>query len=89
MKPHLREQYVIPPQRNAEFVAQMEEVLDLYHLPYDPKRPLVCMDEQPVQLIKETRAPLPAVPGRPDCIDYEYEVSVPRNTWRGGAGELP
>jgi hypothetical protein len=64
---------VIPPQRNAEFVAQMEEVLDLYHLPYDPKRPLVCMDEQPVQLIKETRAPLSAVPGRPHCVDYEYE----------------
>jgi hypothetical protein len=73
LKPHLREQYVIPPQRNAEFVANMEDVLDLYHRPYDPKRPLICMDEQPVQLIKETRLPLPAKPGRPACVDYEYE----------------
>jgi len=51
----------------------MEDVLDLYHRPYDPKRPLVSMDEQPVQLIKETRVPLPAKPGRPECVDYEYE----------------
>jgi hypothetical protein len=51
----------------------MEDVLDLYHRPYDPRHPLVCMDEQPVQLIKETRAPLPAKPGCPECVDYEYE----------------
>src|SRR6516165_8892182 len=51
----------------------MEEVLDLYHLPYDPHIPLVCMDEQPVQLIKETRQPLPAAPGKPEKVDYEYE----------------
>jgi len=51
----------------------MEDVLDLYHLPYNPKRPLVGMDEQPVQLIQETRVPLPAVPGRPHCVDFEYE----------------
>lgn len=51
----------------------MEQVLELYHLPYDPKIPLVCMDEQPVQLIKETRQPLPAAPGQPEKVDYEYE----------------
>lgn len=51
----------------------MEQVLELYHLPYDPTIPLVCMDEQPVQLIKETRTPLPAVPGQPEKVDYEYE----------------
>ena len=73
LKPHLRQQYVIPPQQNGEFVANMEDILDLYHRPYDPKRPLVCMDEQPVQLIKETRVPLSAKPGRPHCVDYEYE----------------
>jgi hypothetical protein len=51
----------------------MEQVLELYHLPYEPKIPLVCMDEQPVQLIKETRPPLPAAPGQPEKVDYEYE----------------
>ena len=51
----------------------MEDVLDVYHRPYDPHRPLVCMDEQPVQLIKETRVALPAQLGAPACYDFEYE----------------
>ena len=51
----------------------MEEVLDLYCLPYNPKIPLVCMDEQPRQLIKETRKTIPTEPGRPTRVDYEYE----------------
>jgi hypothetical protein len=51
----------------------MEEVLDLYHLPSNPHLPLVCMDEQPVQLIQETRPPLPAAPGKPEQGDYEDE----------------
>jgi hypothetical protein len=51
----------------------MEQVLELYQLPYNPKLPLVCMDEQPVQLVKETRQPLPAAPGQPAKVDYEYE----------------
>ena len=51
----------------------MEDVLELYHLPYIPNRPVICMDEQPVQLVKETRVPLPAKPGQPESIDYEYE----------------
>ena len=55
MKPHLRKCWVIPPAQNAEFVANMEDILELYRLPYDPKIPTVCMDEQPVQLIGETR----------------------------------
>jgi hypothetical protein len=63
---------VIPPEHNAEFVANMEDVLEIYHLPYDPKRPVICMDEQPVQLVKETRVPLPAKPGHPEAVDYEY-----------------
>lgn len=64
---------MIPPQQNAAFVAQMEEVLDVYHRPYDPRRPVICMDEQTRQLIKETRLPLPARPGHPLAVDYEYE----------------
>jgi len=51
----------------------MEDILELYCLPYDPNIPLVCMDEQPRQLIKETRTALPTMPGKPRRVDYEYE----------------
>lgn len=50
----------------------MEDVLDLYEKPYDSRFPLVCMDEQPVQLIGETRRLLPMEPGSPERYDYEY-----------------
>jgi hypothetical protein len=50
----------------------MEDVLDLYTEPYDPKRPVVCFDEKPVQLVEETRVPRPVAPGRPALYDYEY-----------------
>jgi hypothetical protein len=49
----------------------MEDVLDLYARPYDARRPVVCFDEQPHQLIEEVRAPLPRAPGRPERVDYE------------------
>jgi DDE superfamily endonuclease len=65
--------WVIPPAQSGEFVAHMEDVLEVYHQPYDPQVPLVCMDEQPVQLIKESRKPLPAKAGQPERYDYEYE----------------
>ena len=55
------------------FVAAMEDVLDLYAEPYDPAYPVVGFDERPVQLVAETRTPLPAQPGRPQRYDYEYE----------------
>jgi len=64
---------VIPPEADAEFVACMEDVLDLYERPYDPNRPVVNMDEQPVQLVKETRRPLEAEPGHRRRYDHEYE----------------
>ena len=51
----------------------MEDVLEVYHRPYDPDRPVVCFDETSKQLIKETRAPIPQSPGRPATSDYEYE----------------
>jgi len=57
---------------NAEFVAAMEDVLELYEQPADPQRPRVCFDETPKQLIAETRQPLPARPGQPERYDYEY-----------------
>jgi hypothetical protein len=65
--------WVIPPEQNGEFVAHMEDILDVYHKPYDPNIPVVCMDEQSVQLIKETREPIPAQEGQPEKEDYEYE----------------
>ena len=65
--------WVIPPESDGEFVANMEEVLETYAQPYDPRRPVVCMDEQPIQLLKETRVPIPATREHPRRVDYEYE----------------
>ena len=65
--------WVIPPESDAEFVARMEQVLEIYGKAYDPERPVVCMDEQPVQLIKETRVPIAATADHPQRVDYEYE----------------
>jgi hypothetical protein len=67
------EYWVIPPEADAEFVAGMEEVLDTYATPYDSRRPVLGMDEQPVQLLKETRTPIPATKDHPRRVDYEYE----------------
>ena len=51
----------------------MEDVLEVYHRPHDPDRPVVCLDETTKQLAKETRLPVPAKPGQPARYDYEYE----------------
>lgn len=67
------EYWVIPPEADGEFVANMEEVLDTYAQPYDPKFPVLCMDEQPIQLLNETRVPIPATKEHPRRVDYEYE----------------
>jgi hypothetical protein len=69
----LKQQWVIPPEQNAEFVAAMEDVLEVYKRPYDPQYPVVCLDEQSKQLIAETRTPIAAAAGRPARVDYEYE----------------
>jgi hypothetical protein len=85
------ERWCLPPEANAEFVCQMEDVLDVYHRPIDPKRPLICLDEASKQLIGEVAQPVPAGPGRPERIDYEYTrngtanlfmVSEPLTGWR-------
>jgi hypothetical protein len=65
--------WVIPPKADSEFVACMENVLDTYALPFDPTFPVICMDEQPVQLLKETRVPVPATKTHARRVDYEYE----------------
>ena len=83
--------WVIPPEADAEFVANMEEVLETYAKPYDPACPVLCMDEQPVQLVKETRKPIAATAKHPRRVDYEYEragtasifmFSEPLSGWR-------
>src|SRR5262245_59828210 len=64
---------VIPPEQDAAFVACMEEVLETYAQAYDPQHPVWCMDEQPVQLLKETRVPIAATTKHGSRVDYEYE----------------
>ena len=64
---------------SADFVAHMEEVLDLYAEPYDPARPVVCFDETSTQLLADARPPIPAKPGRPRREDYEYVRGGTRN----------
>jgi hypothetical protein len=91
LKPHLRQQWCIPPEANAEFVCAMEDVLDVYHRPYDEGRPLVCLDEASKQLVGEVVQPIPAEPGQPERFDYEYTrngtanlfmISEPLLGWR-------
>jgi hypothetical protein len=64
--------WCIPPKSSAEFVQHMEDVLEVYHRPYDPARPVVCMDETNKQLIGEVREPLPPSPGRAERYDSVY-----------------
>jgi DDE superfamily endonuclease len=79
------------PEVGAEFVWRMEDVLDLYEEPYETKRPVVCFEEMPYQMVAETRTPQPAKPGRPARYDYEYErrgtanlfaIFEPKACWR-------
>ena len=65
--------WCIPPKADAEFVFRMEDVLELYRLPYDPRYPVACMDEASNQLIGEVRIPLPVAEGQPVRYDSEYE----------------
>ena len=73
--------WCIPPEHNAEFVCAMENVLEVYKRPYDPKRPVVCMDEKPKQLTKETRVPLACGKGRAERFDYEYQRNGTANVF--------
>lgn len=64
---------MIPPEQEARFVYKMEDVLEVYKRPYDPKHPLVCMDETPRQLIAEVRQALPPGKQQQARFDYEYK----------------
>ena len=91
IKPWLTRQWCIAPTASADFVCRMEDVLEVYQRPLDPRRPVVCLDETTKQLVSETRTPLPAARGRPVCYDYEYErhgvaslfmMCAPLSGWR-------
>jgi transposase len=86
----LKKQWCIP-SVGAEFVWRMEDILDLYEEPYDEKRPVVCFDEMPYQMVQEKHTPLAAQPSKPGRYDYEYKrmgtanlfiVFEPKKGWR-------
>ena len=79
IKPWQVKQWCIP-EASAEYVANMEDVLDVYKRPYDPDVPVICFDEKNIQLIEETRVPIPAEPGKKEKVDYEYR--------RNGVGNI-
>ena len=64
---------MIPPQADAEFATNMEEVLETDERPYDAQRPVVCMGEQPVQLVEDTRESVPATENDSQRVDFAYE----------------
>ena len=71
--------WVIPPEANSEFAACMEEVIETYAMPYDAAFPVVCMDEHPVQLLKETRVPIPAIKDHPQRVDWQFTIEDARH----------
>ena len=91
MKPWLKEHWVLPKAADADFVCALEDVLEVYRRPYDPLRPLVCVDELTKQLVADVTPPLPMQPRQPLRQDYEYErcgtanlfmVCQPLTGWR-------
>ncbi len=72
IRPWLVDEWCIP-EAGGEFVWRMEDVLDVYKRPYDPKNPVVGLDEKPVQLLSDKREPLPCRPGGAAKADYEYK----------------
>ena len=72
LKPWRKDMWCIP-QVDAEYVARLEDVIELYAEEPDPKQPVVCFDESPVQLIGEVRPPIPAAPGQLERYDCEYK----------------
>lgn len=85
------EYWVIPRKKNGEFLAAMESVLAVYGMPYDAQCPVICMDEQPVQLIEEVSQPIAATTAHPKRVDYEYKRAgstnifmfcEPKSGWR-------
>jgi hypothetical protein len=65
--------WVIPPKQNAQFAANMENVLGIYKRPYDERFPVICMDEQPIQLLEDVNIPIAATKNHARRADYEYQ----------------
>lgn len=91
LKPWPNSEWCIPPKASAAFVAQMEDVLDVYQRPYDARFPQICMDETSKQFVGDTRPSLPPLPGQVSRQDYEYQPNgvcnlflcfVPLQSWR-------
>ena len=91
LKPWRHDCWCIPPQADAAFVHNMEDVLEVYRRPPDDRFPVVCVDESSKQLVAETRIPRPTAPGQPARYDYEYRrngvrnlfmVTAPQQGWR-------
>jgi hypothetical protein len=87
----LKKEWVIPAKQSGEFVAKMEDILDVYALPYDEKIPLICMDEQPVQLLTDRYEGIPMKPGSVKKEDFQYirngtcsifMFTAPLESWR-------
>ena len=88
----MKKGWCLPEGPSAEFVAAMEDVLEVYHRPYDAKRPVACMDECSKQLIGEVRQPLPPKPGHVAKEDSEYERKGTANVFMAVeplAGNVP
>ena len=68
----MKKYWCIPPKQNAAFVAAMEDVLEVYHRPYDPDRPQICLDETSKQMVAETRSSVPMLNGQCKRVDSEY-----------------
>lgn len=79
LKPWRRVVWCLPPEGNAAFVAAMERVLEVYARSYDPRSPVVCMDEQPKRLVRESRETAPGRPDRPEPAFRGYGVSASLN----------
>ena len=78
----MKQEWCIPPEQSAQFVWHMEDVLDVYKRPHDPKRPVVGLDEKPVQLVADVREPAPCGPGKPAARqDYEYKRNGTANVF--------
>lgn len=73
LKPWLKKYWCIAPLHDGKYVHNMEDVLDVYELPYNEKRPQICVDEGNMQLVEEKREPIPMKPDRVKKVDYEYE----------------
>ena len=70
LKTWRKSNWCIHPTQNVEFLYHMENVLELYQCPYDPRFPLICIDELSKQRTRETQIPIPAAPGCVECLDY-------------------